>query len=153
MLFSEIDIVRNVLELHNDLGRFERQSFTRTNIEWHTRPAEIIHVNTRSEISFCRRLRIHGILFTVGRQRLAFGRTTCILTTNYIRTYIITIFEHTKGTKHLHLLIANILRMQSARRLHRHHHQHLQHVILSHITKCARMVIVPTALFNANRLT
>ena len=44
--------------------------------------------------------------------------------------------------EHLHLLVADIFRLERDRRLHADERQHLEHVVLNHVAKRTRAIVV-----------
>ena len=56
------------------------------------------------------------------------------------------------GVQHVHLLVADLLRVERNRRLHGHQAEELQEVVLHHVAQCPRVVVVAAAMFHADFL-
>ncbi|MNC43418.1 hypothetical protein D3C75_922780 [compost metagenome] len=50
------------------------------------------------------------------------------------------------------LLTADILRGAAFRKLHGHHHQQLQHMVLEHVAQRTHLIIIACPLFHADSL-
>lgn len=153
MLLCVVSILRNILELHHDLRCLNREPFSGTNVERNPRPAEIIDIQFGGKVRFRIGARVYIIFCTVTFQRLVLYRSLGILPAHHVLPYIIGRIVNPQRTQHLDLLVAEILRMQAAWRLHRHHRNHLKHMVLPHIPERAGMVIVSAPFLHAYGFT
>ncbi|MMZ66172.1 hypothetical protein D1872_286440 [compost metagenome] len=65
MFLAQVYVSWHLFELNNNLSCFNRQAFARTDIERNTGPTEIIYHYFSGKISFCVRLRVNLVFFTV----------------------------------------------------------------------------------------
>ncbi|MNL63889.1 hypothetical protein D3C87_1880580 [compost metagenome] len=57
-------------------------------------------------------------------------------------------FMDAQRTEHLHLFVPDILGIQSGGRLHGHHRDHLEHMVLAHIPDGAGVVVITAPLLH-----
>src|SRR5205823_986973 len=132
------DRIRHIVELNEDFAVALRHALTGSKIEGHALPTPIINVRLQRDKGLG--LAVVTELVGVAGHRLTVDRSAYILS-GYRRSLDVRSGNRTKRAKHLHLLVPDGGRVEVARRLHGDQGKQLKHMVLNHVTQCARALI------------
>src|SRR3954469_21841951 len=105
------------------------QEFTGTYIERHILPAPVVYIELNCSKGLYRRIGIYILLFTIAIYLLTFHPSFAVLTTYGILVCFVFV-DLPDGIQHIYLFISYLVGIKRYRRLHSHHAQQLEYVIL-----------------------
>ena len=143
-----VQVTRCVTELHANLRLTLVQGLTRLEQKRYAVPTRVIDEQShRGERRAKRSLR-HRLVVQIRRILLPIGFSSLVLTQRDIIH-----LNRTHAANHLDLFVANVLRVQARRFLHREERQDLQQVVLHNVANDAVVIEITTATFGAKVFT
>mmetsp|Transcript_17395 Transcript_17395/g.52121 ORF Transcript_17395/g.52121 Transcript_17395/m.52121 type:complete len:381 (-) Transcript_17395:766-1908(-) len=145
-----VQVARYVAELHPDLRTLAVKRLARLQQERHAVPPRVVDEHRHRAKRGAQAASWHGVVIQVARQALAgtLAAPPPVLTYHHVgHGHLL------HAAQHLHLLVADVLRVQADRGLHGEQRQDLQQVVLDDVTDDAILVKVPAAPLCAEILT
>jgi hypothetical protein len=139
------------LELHDDLRRGLRQALAGAQVERHARPAHVVDVQSEGRVRFHRRRWCHLRLRSIAGHARAPDDARRVLPAHGVPSHG-TWCDRSDGAQRLFLLITDVARIPSGRRLDGDQRAQLQEVVLHHVAQGARGLVIAPAPFDTERL-
>ena len=134
-------------EIDHDFRTFGRQTFTSTQVEWHTGPAPVINVDADRHESFCIAALVRALFFQISRHFFALGEARSILPAYGFFAYVGAV-DAAQRLQYFHFFIADAVCAQVRRRRHRNHAKNLQQVVLDHVAHLTGFIKIAPAPFD-----
>jgi len=144
LVVGKIEDIRQRLELDDDFGTAAGEALTGADIERGAGPAEIVDTELHRHEGLRRRIFRHIWLFAVGGDFFAIDGAAAVLAKDDIIAQGV-VCEGGNRLDDLELFLADGLGGQGNRRLHGHHRQDLQDMVLDHVPDRAGMFIIAAA--------
>ena len=146
-----VDGVRNVAEVHDDLGSAAGQPLAGAQEEGHARPAPVVDLGAQRDEGLGLAVPGHAFFVGVACDRLTIDDAGAILAPHHEASDVLGGVSP-QATQHLQLLVADVVGIVAHRRLHRDHAQQLQQVVLHHVAQRAAAVVVAASLLDTDLL-
>ena len=134
-------------ELDGDLRHASRQAFAGPQIERHARPPPVVDRDAERRICLRRRFRADAFLLPIARRWQPPRQTRGILPAGDVTPGVKG--QRLDRAKEFHLFIADRLRVERDRRLHRGEREELHRMILDHVAQAAALFIIAGARAHA----
>ena len=136
--------------MNHDLRKLLRHAFAGTQIERYARPAPVADIGTQRDEGFRTAFSVRVLFVQIAWHRNARNVAGGVLAPHHP---LMKGFgsDRCQRLEHLHLLIADAVGGQIARRVHGDQAEQLQQMVLDHVTQLAGLVEIAPASFDADR--
>src|SRR5439155_11926417 len=138
--------------VYADLRQISCKTLPGPDVERNSSPTPVVNVKLQRRVSFGHGTGIHAWLLPIARYPFPVNRTRTVLPASCDSCYIPDT-HRPNGSKYLHLLFTDRVRIKRYRRLHRSQRQQLKQMVSHHIAQGARLFIERRAVFDSHRFS
>ena len=141
--------MRRGFEVDDDFGETQRQVFAGADVEGHTAPAPVIDLQAQRHVGFGAAVRGDAFFLTVAGNRPAIDFAFAVLGEDEVVLQVFGI-KRVQAVQDFRRFVTHGIGIDQRGRLHRHHRQDLQKVVLEHVAHRAGTVVVTAPVFHAD---